>query len=312
MAKVRRLFRFGVGAFAAPSAVAWCENARRAEALGYDALVIPDHFMPNRFAPIAALTAAALATTTLRVGTTVFANDFRHPAVLAKETATLDVVSDGRLEVGIGAGDRKEDYDYLGLPFDPPSVRVSRMQEGVRILKGLWGEGPFSFTGVHYTINGLNNWPKPVQRPHPPIYIGAGGRRMLAFAAREADTIGIIAQALPRGGLDMERDTEALLAEKVGWVREAAGDRFAQLELNALIWGVAITDDRQAAAEALAHERRLTPDQVLASPYYLIGSIESIVERLQELRDRFGISYFSIFPKDAEAFAPVVSRLAST
>ena len=310
MAPVRP-FRFGAGCFVAASAAEWGEKARRVEALGYDTLLLPDHFSPH-LAPMPALTAAALATTRLRVGCTVFDNDFRHPAMLAKETATIDLLSGGRLELGIGAGWKKEEYDQVGLPFDPPRVRVDRMQEAVRIVKGLWGDGAFNFTGRHYTIRALDNFPKPVQRPHPPIFIGAGGKRLLSFAAREADIIGIIAQATPGGGLDMAADSEVRLAEKVDWVREAAGERFDRLELAALAWNVAVTDDRHPAAEEIARARGMTPEQVLASPYFLIGSIDAIVERLLALRERYGISYVSVFPQDMEAFAPVVARLAGT
>jgi len=219
----------------AASAAEWAENARRVEALGYDTLLLPDHFAPDLFAPIPALTAAALATTTLRVGTTVFDNDFRHPAMLAKEIATIDVLSDGRFEVGLGAGWKKEEYDQVGIPFDPPGTRVGRLEETVRVLKGLWADGPLTFTGQHYTIQALESFPKPVQRPHPPIFIGAGGKRLLSFAAQEADIIGIIAQALPAGGLDVASDSEARLAEQVRWIREAAGERFSHVELAALI-----------------------------------------------------------------------------
>ena len=305
-------FRFGVGVFEATSAADWGDRARRVESLGYDTLLIPDHFHQNLFAAVPALTAAALATTTLRSGTAVFDNDFRHPAVLAKETATLDVLSSGRFEMGIGAGWHKEEYDQTGIPFDPPWVRVSRMEEAVHVIKGLWAEEPFTFTGKHYTISGLNSWPKPLQRPHPPIFIGAGGKRMLCFAAQEAEIIGILAQALPGGGLDIPGDTEARLAEKVDWVRESAGKRFEHLELSMLFWQVAVTDDRRAGAEEVASTRRLTPEQVLTSPYFLVGGIDTIVERLQTLRDLYGFSYFKVFPRDMEAFAPVVTRLTGT
>ena len=186
------------------------------------------------------------------------------------------------------------------------------MEEAVHVIKGLWAEGPFSFTGQHYTINGLDNGPKPLQRPHPPIFIGAGGKRMLSFAAREADSIGILAQALPGGGLDISGDTEERLAEKVGWVREAAGERLAQLELAILFWGLAVADDQRAGAEELGSTRELTPEQILASPYYLIGSVDVIVKRLQMLRELYGFSYFTVLPGDMEAFAPVVTRLAGT
>lgn len=306
-----RPFRFGAGAFVADSATAWAETARRIEALGYETLVIPDHF-DRHLAPVPALTAAALATTTLRVACTVFDNDFRHPAMLARELATLDFLSDGRLEVGIGAGWYKTEYDRAGIPFDPPAVRVGRLEEAVCVLKELWRGGPVTFTGRHYTLAGLENWPPPVQRPHPPLFIGGGGKRLLTFAAREADIVAVIAQAVPEGGLDTAGDTEARLAERIGWVRAAAGDRFEQLELGMLIWRVAVTDDRRTAAEALAAERSLTPEQVLASPYFLIGSVEGIVERLRELRERYGVSYISVFPRDVDVFAPVVARLAGT
>ena len=305
-----RPFRFGAGAFMAASRNEWAENARRVEALGYDTLLMADHFASDLFALTPALMAAALATTTLRVGSFVYDNDFRHPALLAKETATIDMLSDGRLEFGIGAGWKKQEYEQAGLPFDRPGTRVDRMQEAVRILKGLWGDGPLTFTGQHYAIQGLDNWPKPVQRPHPPIHIGAGGKRMLAFAAQEADIVGIIAPATPAGGLDTGSDSEARLAEQVAWVREAAGARFGDLELAALVWQVAVTDHPRAAVEELAGAHGLTPAQVLASPYLLVGGIDGIVERLVTLRERYGVSYYTVFPDDVEAFAPVVTRLA--
>jgi probable F420-dependent oxidoreductase len=306
-----RPFRFGAGAFTAASAAEWSDLARRVEALGYDTLLMPDHFS-SRFAPTPALAAAALSTTTVRVGTTVFANDFRHPAMLAKEMATLDLLSGGRLEVGIGAGWKKSEYEQAGISFESPGVRVERMQEAVHVLKGLWGDGPFTFSGRHYAIRGLENWPKPVQRPHPPIFIGAGGKRLLSFAAQEADIIGILAPATPDGRLDIASDNEERLADQVGWVREAAGERLDRIELAMLTWGVAVTDDRRAAAQQLAQTRGLTPEQALASPYYLIGSIDAIVEQLCSLRERFGLSYCSIFPEYMEDFAPVVNRLPGT
>ena len=305
-----RPFRFGAAAYRTDEGTAYTENARRVEALGYDTLGVGDHFSPNWFAAGPALAAIALATTTLRVSCTVYANDFRHPALLAKEAASIDVLSGGRLEFGIGAGWHKPEYDQLGLPFDPPGVRVERMEEAVGVIKGLWGDGPVTHVGRYYTINGLEGMPKPTQRPHPPVFIGGGGKRLLGFAAREADIVGILARALPGGGLDIAGDSEAALAQKVGWVREAAGERFDQLELAALIWKVVVTDDRQAAAEEVAAARGLTSEQVLASPYFLIGSVERLVEDLLAQRERHSISYLTVFPSDVEAFAPVVARLA--
>lgn len=306
-----RPFRFGAGLFSVPGRAAFCDRARQIEAMGFATMLIPDHF-GNQLAPGPFQTAAALATTTLRVGATVYANDYRHPAVLAKELASIDVLSDGRLEAGIGAGWTRSEYEALGIPFDPAGTRVSRMQEGITVMRGLWADGPFSFDGCHYTITEAEGWPKPVQRPHPPIYIGAGGPRMLRYAAREADIIGILAQALPTGYLDTRSDSEALVAQKVDIVREAAGDRFAEIELNMLIWDIRVTDDPAAAAVEIASTRArpTTPEQIFASPYYLIGTESQIEDRLQELRQRFGVSYVSFFPKDVDSVAPIVARLA--
>jgi probable F420-dependent oxidoreductase len=306
-----RPFRFGAGLFIASSRAAFCDRARQIEAMGFATILIPDHF-GNQLAPGPFQTAAALATSTLRVGATVYANDYRHPAVLAKELASIDVLSDGRLEAGIGAGWTRREYEALGMPFDPAGTRVSRMQEGLAVMRGLWADGPFSFDGCHYTVTKAEGWPKPVQRPHPPLYIGAGGPRMLRYAAREADIVGILAQALPSGHLDTGGDTEALVARKVEIVREAAGDRFAAIELNMLIWDVRVTGDPRAVAEELASTRQVptTPEQILGSPYYLIGTEAQIEDRLHELRERFGVSYVSFFPKDVDSVAPIVARLA--
>lgn len=305
-----RPFRFGTGAFEATSKLAWAENARRAEALGYATLLVADHLATIPFASVPAMVAAADATTTLRVGCTVFANDYRHPALLAKEAATLDVLTDDRLEFGLGAGWVKTEHDQAGIPFDPPGVRVERMEESLRVIKGLWGDGPVTFVGSHYTITGLEGTPKPVQRPHPPIFLGGGGKRLLSFAAREATIIGIMPKALPSGGLDWAGSTEATLAEKVGWVHQAAGERVAHLELSLLLFGLAVTDRPWEATEHIAQAFGLSPEQVAAEPDFLIGSVEQIVERLLGFREQYGISYVSVFPQDMEAFAPVVARLA--
>lgn len=305
-----RPFRFVAAAFIADSAEAWSEQARRIEALGYDTLGIGDHFNANTFAAVPALMAAAAATTTIRIACTSFANDLRHPALLAKEAASLDVLSGGRLDVGLGAGWAKWEYDQLGIPFEPPGVRVGKLEEAVRVIKGLWTGGSFAFEGKHYTINAPEGVARPVQRLHPPLFIGGGGRRVLALAAREADIVGLIAQAERGGGLALAGDSEAVLAEKVGWVREAAAERFAAIEMAMLMWGVAVTDRPREAAEALGRARGLSSAQVLASPYFLTGSSDAIAERLRELRERHGVSHISVMPPDVDAFAPVVARLA--
>ena len=304
-----RPFRFGIVSAETESGGAWTEFARRAEALGYATLLVPDHYF-TQLAPVPAMMAAAAVTTTLRVGCTVFANDFRHPALLAKEAATLDVLSGGRLEFGIGAGWWKGEYDQVGIPFDPPAVRVARMEEGLRVIKGLWEEEPVTFAGAYYTISGLEGTPKPVQRPHPPIYVGGAGKRLLSWAAREADIVGFVSRARPEGGIDWTEGTEDALARKLGWVRAAAGDRIDQIELALLFQGTAVTDRPQAAAAKLAPEFGLTAEQVLASTEFALGSVDQIVERLLALRERHGISYFKVGYPQMEAFAPVLARLA--
>jgi probable F420-dependent oxidoreductase len=304
--------RFGAGLAATSSAAEFAENARRIEGLGYDIGLVADHFEESWFAAGPALVAAALATTTLRVGSLVYSNNFRHPALLAREAATIDVLSGGRFEFGIGAGYYQPEYSQTGITLPPPRVRVEQLRETLAVVKGLWSNGPLSFSGDFHTITEMEGWPKPVQAPRPPIQIGGGGRRMLALAAQDTDIVGIIAQSAKGGGVDYGRDTDAVVGEKVRWVREAAGERFDHLELAALIWQVVVTDHTRSAAEAVAARRAMTREQVLASPYFLVGSLPAIGEQVQALRERHGISYLAIFPSDVTAFAPVAAQLART
>lgn len=304
-----RPFRFGTGVFATPSAQQFADSARRIESLGYDVFVVPDHFHSEGLAPVPALLAAANATTDLRVGSTVFDNDFRHPALLAKEAATLDLLSDGRLEFGLGAGWKKREYDQVGLTWDEARVRVSRLGEAIQLIKRLWSGAPVTYHGEHYRVTDLVNYPRPVQKPHPPVFIGGGGERLLSMAAREADIVGVIARALPGGGLDVAADSHALLRRKVEWVRAAAGDRLAEIELQSLVWKVAVTDHPDSRADQVARAYGLPIEHVLNSPYFLIGSVDTIVEQLLEQSDTYGLSYFVVYPEDFEAFAPVVAKL---
>ncbi len=306
---MRRPFRFAVFAYEAASRQAWEENARRVEALGYAILVMPDHFM-NPLTPVPALAAAAAVTTTLRIGTIVFANDFRHPALLAKEAATLDLLSDGRFEFGLGAGWFQTEYERAGIAFDPPGRRIDRLHEALTIFKGLWSDEPLTFQGTHYAIAGLDGTPKPVQKPHPPIFIGGTGRRMLRLSGQEADIVGFIPKNLPGGGHDWLASTPELLTEQIGWVREGAGARFDQLELSMVAFRAIVTDRPREAAAEVARDHDLTPDQVLASPDFLIGSEDAIEECLLSRREQFGVSYLEIAARDAAGFAPVVARLA--
>ena len=307
-----RPFRFGVTVPSVSAGSAWAEKARRVEQLGYSVLAVPDHFR-DQLAPVPALTAAALATTRLRVGSLVFCNDFRHPVVLAKEAATLDVLSSGRFELGLGAGWLRAEYDQAGIRFDAPGTRVERLEEAVTIVKGLLAGERVTFTGRHYSIADLEGRPVPVQRPHPPVLIGGGGQRTLSLAAREASIVGFVPRALKDGsGLDRTDFGEAALRQKIQWVRATAGDRFDSLELNALIQAVVVSDQRTHTADQLAARFKVARDLVLESPYVLLGTIDEIGDTIRQRRERYGISYLTVFERDMEAFAPVVEGLAGT
>ena len=286
-----------------PDARALVAEARRAEAIGIDVLVRSDHVL-EQHAPLPVLATVAAATERVRLGTFVLNVDLRHPAVLAQELASLDVLSGGRLEIGMGAGWNRPEYDALGLPYDPLPTRVARLAEAVAVLKGCLGPGPFSFAGEHYRVTGHDGHPKPVQEPHPPLFLGGGGRRSLTLAAREADIVGLA----PRPG-DPRSYTAAGTDEKVAWVREAAGDRFADLELNAYPSGgpVVVTDDARSVAAERARRMGLTVTEVLESPHVFIGSVAGLAEKCRELRERYGIT--SIMLDDPVAAAGVIERL---
>ena len=307
-----RPFRFGVQLSHAATAADWAELARKAEDLGYSSLLLPDHF-GAQFAPGPALAAAAGATRELKVGTLVLDNDYRHPVVTAKEMATLDVLSGGRLELGIGAGWMASDYDQSGIPLDPAGVRVDRLAEGIAVLKGLFAPGPFSYAGSHYTIKDLDGQPKPVQAPHPRFILGGGAPRMLRLAAREADIVGIN-PALRSGRVDAEaaRDGVAETTDrKVAWVREAAGERYADIEMNMLVLGTIITDDRTGTLESMAPMFGLSPEETAAFPHVWIGSTAEVAEDVIARRERWDVSYLVVQGAEAmEACAPIVAQLA--
>jgi probable F420-dependent oxidoreductase len=308
-----RPFRFGVMAAKARSASEWRETAKKAEDLGYSALLMPDHF-GDQLSPVAALSTAAAVTETLRIGTLVFANDFRHPAVLAKDTATIDLLSDGRLEVGVGAGWMTDDYSWTGITHDRPGVRIDRMIEAIEVLRGLWGDDAFSFEGEHYTITEMNGLPKPVQSGGPPIIVGGGGKRVLSTAARLADIVGVNpnvgeGKVGPEAIASMSADATE---EKLGWVRDAAGDRFDDIEISILKFVTIVTDDRDAVAEKVGGGMGMDAATILASPHTLVGSADQIVDELVAQRDRWQGSYVTVQSDALDAFAPVVAALAGT
>jgi len=293
---MHRPFRFGVVISNAPSRTAFVTLARRAEELGYATLLMPDRTITG-LAPLTALAVAAEATTSLRIGSYVFCNDYRHPALLAKEVATLDFLSGGRFELGLGAGVGPFDYQQLGLPFDKGDERVDRFEEALSVIKKFLTEESVNFSGKHYTITGMKGLPRPTQKPHPPIAIGGAGKRMLSLAAREADSISIIFELSPQG---IDADNEGL-EQKLMWMREAAGERFACLELSQLAYVLAIDDghaDRDFEGEGPPLPR-------------IVMSAGQVIEHLLEQRERYDFSYIPVYGgAQMENFAPVVARLA--
>ena len=319
-----RPFRFSVQAFEAESGPAWTGLARRAEDLGYSTLFTTDHYFgpgeiseasghrPVDVAPLTAMTAAALSTTRLRVGCRVFCVDYHHPVVLAKEVATLDMLSGGRVEVGLGAGWVTAEYEGLGIAMDRPGVRIERLAETVELLKAHWSGLPLAVGGAFVRASGFAGRPLPVQRPHPPLFIGGGAPRVLRLAGRLADIVSInFNNAAGRlGAGSVASSTREATAEKIGWIREGAGDRFGDIELELAAYFIAISDDPASAVAAMAR-RFSVPDEVLAShPHALIGSISAICDTLEERRGELGVSYINVAQRSMEAFAPVVDRLA--
>jgi probable F420-dependent oxidoreductase len=314
---VTRPFRFAVISSTAPDAATWLERARRAEELGYTTLLMPDHFQ-DQLAPLTALATAAAVTERLAVGTLVFDNDYRHPVVLAKELATLDLLTGGRVEVGIGAGWKRSDYEETGIPYDKPGVRVDRMVEAIDVMRALWSSTePVQYEGTHYQIDGAVGTPSPHTPGGPTLCVGGGGRRMLTVAANVADIVAVNA-TLTTGRLD---ETVAATAspqafdEKLGWVREAAAaaGRLADIELQchcAFVHVTASGDERDSVLGAMAPAFGCTPADARDIPLTLVGSTDELVETLLRRRERWGFTY-TVVPDDAmEAFAPVVARLA--
>lgn len=307
-----RPFRFGVVSWGAYTRSQWQAFARKVEELGYATLLLADH-VSMQSAPLTSLAMAAEVTTSLRVGSFVFCNDLRHPVLLAQEVATLDLLSEGRFELGLGPGYMPSDYHQTGIPFEKAGTRISRFEEALHIIKRCLTQEQVHFHGRYYTIADLEGGPKPIQQPYPPIYIGGGGKRMLSIAAREADIIGIS----PRNGaqgVDMSDATLEATTRKVEWVREAAGERFEHLELSCMVFQVVITDDQMPTGhptrESFGPPGTGTAHSMPSSVHVLIGSVDQIVDELLARREAYGFSYIQVIEHQMEAFAPVVARLA--
>lgn len=306
-------FRFAVQASHAASGKEWRDRARKVEDLGYSTLYMPDHF-GEQWGPIVGLTIAAEATTTLNVGALVFDNDYRHPVVLAKEMATLDLATEGRVEFGIGAGWMRSDYDESGIPYDEPKVRIDRMVEGLDVIRQLWRDGSASLKGEHYTVTNAQGRPRPHTPGGPKLIIGGGGKRVLSIAAREADIVGVNPN-LRAGAVGPEVAATVngdAYRERLRWIKDAAGARFDDIELQCLTFFVQFTDDGAAAYENLAPLFGVTPDKAREVPVALAGTVEDIAETLQWRREEYGHSYIVVHEPELEQFAAVVAKLAGT
>jgi probable F420-dependent oxidoreductase len=318
-----RKFRFGAGGEGnrdEGGARKFVKLAQTAEEYGFDTFAVPDH-LGNQVGPLAALGALSQATDRIRLATSVLANGYRHPALLAKEATTIDVLSKGRLELGIGAGWMKEEFDKAGIEFESPGVRIRRLDESLTILDGLLRGEEVNFSGEFYNIKGLVGSPRPRQGPRPPIAVGGGGPKMLALAAKHADIISVATGTTPDGRLRLSDMTMQKTVERVDRIRQAAGDRFDEIELNWTIATIVITDDREATAEMalaaldqgyppnIALDVKLSVDDILESPYLAFGSFEQIADQIREVRRRTSMSYVGVFPTQMDAFAPIIPLL---
>jgi probable F420-dependent oxidoreductase len=309
----QRPFRFGVMSSSADSGQAWLERIRDIESLGYSSVLTTDH-LDDQLAPGPALAAAAAATTALRIGTMVYGNDFRHPLVTAKEIATLDVLSAGRVEAGIGAGWDAAEYARAGLAFDAASVRISRMEEAVDIIRLAMRGQTFSYAGKHYQVTDYQALPVSVQRAGPPLLIGGGGRRLLELAGRKADIVSLNPR-LSRGtsAPDATLGSDGTAAQtdvKLRWLAEGAGSRLDEIEIAVTIYAMLHGAADSEMARKLAVTVGVSPEDLLEMPYALIGTAEQMTQTLLRRRDRWGISYVVINWRQRHAFAPVLEALA--
>lgn len=321
-----RPFRFGLQAFDAVSASEWFETVAKAEDLGYSTLFSSDHYFgpgaiseatghrPVAMAPITAIAMAAAKTTSLRVGCRVFACDFHHPVVLAKEMATLDLLSDGRLEVGLGAGWVRDEYDGLGIEMARPGKRIEKLGEFVAIARAHWSGDQIDFAGNHAAVSGFAGLPLPATQNGPPIMIGGGAPKILGMAGRLGDIVSLnFNNASGKlGSASILSSGADETAEKIGWVRDGAGERFDDLELEIGAYFVAVGDNANAQLATMAGRFGVSADEFASHPHALFGSVQQVCEMLVSRREKYGISYITVAERYVEEFAPVVAALSGT
>ena len=285
-------------------------GARAAEAAGFDVLHTSDH-IGGKWAPLTTLTAIGAATNRVRLCPLVVNNDFWHPVLLAREVVALDHLTDGRVELGLGAGHSFPEYEAMGMAFDPPKVRKARLAESVEILRRLFDGDSVTFDGEHHNLRDVQI--APALQPHLPILVGVNGSDALAHAARQVDTIGLtmLGRTLEDGQRHEVRWEADRLDRTVAYIAseaESAG-RTEAPELHALVQSVIITDDREAAAAKLVRDGRVPSTEIaLTTPFLAVGTHAEIVDHLRLCRDRWGISYFSV--RAVRSFAPVIAHLS--
>ena len=304
-----RKIRFSTQSGSQPTGQDWLARAKRLEAIGYATLSMPDHMVGGAWSNMPALGAAAAVTTKLRLGNLVLDNDFRNPVVLAREFATLDVISNGRVEIGLGAGWFDRDYQSTGIPFDRGRVRVARLAEAVMLMKRVFTEDEVTFEGTYYRTTKSECRPKTVQQPRPPILIAAGGPEILALAGREADIVAVIP---PGAGVQPPAPDDVAatgVRRQIDVVREAAGSRFEEIELSCFV-DVTLTDDREKTIAELADKAKVDPAVLGSSVYRGIRTLDQVREHIVRVRRDTGITYFCLRGPHAEELAPVVKELA--
>jgi len=317
-------FRFGLQAYAPASAKDWRDLARKAESMGFSSFHLADHVIGpgpalnatghpvQTVAAIPAMAVAAEATDTIKVGCRVLCVDYRNPVMLAKEVATLDFFSGGRLELGLGAGWLQNEYEAMGIRFDRAGVRIDRMEEVIELLRASFADGELNIDGRHVRAVGFEAVPKPVSKPGPPLMIGGGAKRVLTIAGREADIVSLNFDnsSGKLGAEGIGSSTAELTEQKIRWVREGAGDRFADIELEIAAYFTIVTPDGEGTRSKMAPMFGMTPEVLAEHPHALIGSIDEICDRIVERRERYGISYVSFGASAIDAVAPVIERLA--
>lgn len=324
----KKPFRFSLQSFNTDSPKSWRNLISKTEALGYSTFFLADHFLgpgpaiestfhpPQMLAPVPAIAMALEQTSTLRVGCRVFCNDYRHPIILAKEAATLDYLSEGRLEFGIGAGWIKAEYEAVGMSFDEFPERYSRFEEFVHAYKAFMSGEPLEIEGEFIKWSGFSGTPAPKQTPHPPIMIGGGSKKILTFAGQEADIVSLNFNNRSGAlGVDgMSSGLAAATAKKIDWIKTGAGERFDQVELEIGAYNTIVTDQQAETAAGIGAALGFSAEDVLTHPHCLIGSVDYICEELERRREQYGISYIAVLDDGSnnmvDTFAPVVARLA--